>query len=213
VIPPFVTDDTFEPHDVTRPDFVPSSGGFVMFAGALTPHKGIDTLLDAWTGVDAAVPLVLVGLRGPDTPRHFPKDVTVVENVPHKDVLRAWRYCSVAVVPSRWPEPIGMVALEAMAAGRAVVASAAGGLVDLIQEGITGLLVPPGDAVALRASITRLLVDPAQRSAMGAAGRECAVKYSASVVVPQIERVYEEVIAAPPPAASAWTRLSALKRR
>jgi glycosyltransferase involved in cell wall biosynthesis len=169
-----------------------------MFAGALGPHKGVDVLVEAWRGLDSAVPLVLVGLRRHDTPRSFPDGVIVVENVPHGDVLRAWTHCAVAVVPSRWPDPCPLVALEAMAAGRPLVASAVGGLPDLVLDGTTGILVPPGDASALRASIVKLLAEPGQRARMGQAGRQRSASYSASVVVPQIERVYQEVIASPP---------------
>jgi glycosyltransferase involved in cell wall biosynthesis len=204
VIPPFVADDNFAPINVTRPKFVPSTGDFVMFAGSLTPHKGIDVLLDAWSGIDHAVPLVLAGLVGHDTPPQFPQNVTVAENVPHEEVLRAWMYCSVAVVPSLWPEPFGLVALEAMAAGRPVVASAEGGLIDLVRDGTTGTLVRSGDVSALRVGIQKLLANPELRSAMGLAGRERATNYAAKVVVPQIERVYEEVVASSPPPSPAW---------
>ncbi len=88
VIPPFLSDDSFPTEAPARPDFVPASGDYVMFAGALGPHKGVDVLLQAWGGFDPAVPLVLVGIHRQDTPRRFPEGVRVVENVPHDDVLR-----------------------------------------------------------------------------------------------------------------------------
>jgi glycosyltransferase involved in cell wall biosynthesis len=197
VIPPFLSDDSFEPA-ADRPAFVPATGDYVMFAGALGPHKGVDVLLEAYGGLDPWVPLVLVGLRRNDTPDRFPDGVIVVENVPHGDVMRAWAHCAVAVVPSRWPEPAGLVALEAMAAGRPVVASAVGGLADIVLDDTTGILVPAGDATALRAGIHQLLADPARRVRMGEAGRERAASYAAGVVVPQIERVYREAIAERP---------------
>jgi glycosyltransferase involved in cell wall biosynthesis len=200
VIPPFLSDDSFRPVDAVRPAFVPAAGDYVMFAGQLGPHKGVDVLLEAYGGLNPAIPLVLVGLRRHDTPHRFPDGVIVAENVPHEDVLRAWTHCAVAVVPSRWPDPSPLVALEAMAAGRPVVASAVGGLPDLVLDGTTGILVPPGDAQALRASIVQLLADPERRTRMGQAGRQRAAGYSASVVLPQIEEVYQEVIASPPKA-------------
>jgi glycosyltransferase involved in cell wall biosynthesis len=198
VIPPFLPDDNFQPAGADRPAFVPATGDYVMFAGALGLHKGVDVLLEACAGLDPAVPLVLVGLRHKDTPSHFPDGVIVVENVPHDDVMRAWAHCAVAVVPSRWPEPFGLTALEAMAAGRPVVASSVGGLPDFVLDGTTGILVPAGDVRALRAGILQLLADPERRARMGQAGRQRAASYSASAVVPQIERVYQEVIANPP---------------
>ncbi|HEV2029134.1 MAG TPA: glycosyltransferase family 4 protein [Candidatus Dormibacteraeota bacterium] len=196
VIPPFLPDDSFPSGDTGRPEFVPATGEYLMFAGALGPHKGLDVLLEAWAGLDVAIPLVLVGIRREDTPHHFPDGVTVAENVPNADVLRAWAHCTFAVVPSRWPEPFGRVALEAMGAGRAVVASAAGGLADLVVDGTTGILVPPGDVAALRAAIQQLLTNPGRREDMGVAGRQRAAEFSASVVIPRVERVYDEVVGA-----------------
>jgi glycosyltransferase involved in cell wall biosynthesis len=206
VIPPFLSDSSFQQVNCLRPAFVPADSDYLMFAGALGPHKGIDVLLEAWRGLDPAIPLVLAGLRRHDTPHRFPEGVIVAEDVPHSDVLRAWAHCTVAVVPSRWPDPCPLVALEAMAAGRPVIASSVGGLPDLVRDGITGILVPPGDVQALRASIAQLLRDPEQRSRMGEAGRQRAADYSANALVPQIERVYREVTASPPPPAIAKGR-------
>ena len=194
IIPPFVPDEAFHADQGGRPTFVPAEGDYLMFAGALGSHKGLDILLEAWAGLEPKIPLVLAGIRRPDTPRSFPVGVIVSEEVPHEDVLRAWGHCLVAVVPSVWPEPFGMVALEAMAAGRPVVASAVGGLADLVVDGATGILVPPGDAAALRSAIQQLLGDPLLRARMGAEGRRRAAAYSADVVVAAWERVFREVI-------------------
>ena len=196
IIPPFVPDEVFQLDGTARPPFVPPQGDYLMFAGALAPHKGIDVLLEAWQGLKSPIPLVLVGLRSHDTPRQFPDGVIVVENVPHSDVLRAWQHSTIAVVPSRWPEPFATSAIEAMAVGRPVVASAVGGLPDMIQDGVTGTLVPPNNSHALLRSIAMLIAEPELRTRMGQAARHHAANYSASVVVPQIERVYREVVAA-----------------
>jgi glycosyltransferase involved in cell wall biosynthesis len=194
VIPPFLPDDSFPPSDAQRPAFVPATGEYLMFAGALGAHKGIDVLIEAWAGLDPVIPLVLAGLPSPDMPDHFPDGVIVAKNVPHEDVMRAWANCSIAVVPSLWPDPSPLVALEAMAASRPVVASAVGGLTNLVVDGTTGILVPPGDSAALRAGIRQLLGDPARREAMGRAGRQRAAAFSASALVPRVERLYEEII-------------------
>ena len=196
IIPPFVPDEVFRLDDVVRPAFVPSEGDYLMFAGALGPHKGIDILLEAWQGLSVTIPLVLVGLRRHDTPPQFPDGVIVAENVPHSDVLSAWKHCTLAIVPSLWPEPFGLTALEAMAAGRPVVASAVGGLPEHIQDGVTGILVPPKDSGALLLNVERLMAQPELRARLGDAAQEHAASYSANVVVPQIERVYREVVAA-----------------
>ena len=80
---------------------------------------------------------------------------------------------AVVCVPSR-REGYGVVAREAMAHGRPVVATAVGGLVDVVDDGVTGLLVPPGDVRSLRAALERLLADPELRARLGAAAREHA---------------------------------------
>jgi len=195
IVPPFLADDSFEVADHGRPEFVPPTGDYLMFAGALGPHKGIDVLLDAYAELRTNVPLVVVGLRRHDSPSCFPPGVIVVEDVPHDDVMRAFRHCAIALVPSRWPDPCPLVALEAMAAGAPVIASATGGLVEQVADGVTGRLVPPGDVAALRAAIADLLADPDVRRRMGAAGRRRALAYSAGTVVPRIEAVYREVTA------------------
>ena len=195
VIRPFVSEEAFHADEGMRPAFVPPKTDYLMFAGALGPHKGVDVLLEAWSGLEPKLPLVLAGIRRRDTPRHFPAGVIVAEEVPHNDVLHAWGHCVAAVVPSVWPEPFGLVAAEAMAAGRPVVASAVGGLAEVIVDGVTGILVPPGDAVALRSAIQRLLANPTLRARMGGEGRNRAAEYSTTVAVTKWERVYREVIA------------------
>jgi glycosyltransferase involved in cell wall biosynthesis len=79
--------------------------------------------------------------------------------------------CDVCIVPALWPEPFGIVAVEAMAAGRPVVASSAGGLSAIVVDGETGLLVPPGDPVALAGALERLLGDRGLVVRMGDSAR------------------------------------------
>lgn len=197
VIPPFVPDDVFQAGRSGRPGFVPQEGQYLMFAGALTHHKGLDVLLEAWSGVAPAVPLVLAGLRWPESPTRFPAGVHLAENVPRSDVLRAWAHSIAGVVPSTWPEPHALVAMEAMAAGRPVVASRVGGLADIVTDGVTGLLVSPGNVPELQAALQRVVDDPEGCARMGTAAREDARRFRKDVIVPQIEQVYRDVIASP----------------
>ena len=106
---------------------------------------------------------------------------------------RTWRRSTIALIPSIWPDPCPTVAIEAMALGRPVIASKIGGLPDLVDDGITGILVPPGDSDALRHAIVRLLDDLDLRERMGRAGKNKFIKFHASTVVPRIEDVYYEV--------------------
>ena len=194
VMPTFMEDRLFEtPRAQAPPPFAPGDE-FVMFVGALGPHKGVDVLLEAHRRLDRPMPLLLVGTRARDVPQRLPDRVTAVAEVAAPEVMAAWRSCTVAVVPSRWPEPLGQVALEAMASGRAVVASAVGGLVDVITHGETGLLVAPGDPAALAAAVSLLADDPSLRSRLGTAARRRAELYRASVVIDRLEGIFEELV-------------------
>ena len=112
--PPMVPDDLLRvDRETPRPEFLPAEDGFVMFAGALGLHKGIDVLLAARRRMRNAVPLVLLGMPSHDTPRIDDPGITVVRNVPHPQVMASWRRASVAVVPSVGNEALGLVAVEA----------------------------------------------------------------------------------------------------
>ena len=90
----------------------------------------------------------------------------------HDKLPQLYSRADICVVPSLWPEPFGMVAVEAMASGRPVVASKTGGLADSVVDGETGFLVPPGDAPALADKLRVLLDDAELRTGMGRRGRE-----------------------------------------
>jgi glycosyltransferase involved in cell wall biosynthesis len=134
----------------------------VLYAGRLSPEKGIRELVEATQGMN----LVVAG----DGPLRslVPGALGLL---PHAELDHLYARAAVVVLPS-YSEGLPLVVVEAMAHGRPVVASAVGGIPDLIVDGVTGLLVPPGDAVALRAAIEKLLADPALRRRMGVAGRE-----------------------------------------
>ncbi|QQQ78570.1 glycosyltransferase [Saccharothrix sp. 6-C] len=104
---------------------------------------------------------------------------------------------AVACVP--WYEPFGIVPLEAMACGVPVVASAVGGLIDTVVDGVTGVLVPPRDPSALARALHSLLADQARREACGLAGLDrVGVRYTWSRIAEDTERVYARVTAGRP---------------
>ncbi len=99
------------------------------------------------------------------------------------------------VVPSHG-EGFGLVALEAMERGRAVVASTVGGLPEIVADGVTGLVVPPHDPGALADALRTLLLDPDRVAAMGAAGRQRALEeFSQERCTERTEALYEEALA------------------
>jgi glycosyltransferase involved in cell wall biosynthesis len=103
----------------------------------------------------------------------------------------------VVVHASVLPEAFGQVVVEAMLAGKPVVATALGGPVEIVEDAVTGVLIPPGDVPALRAAIESLLSAPTRAAAMGRRGRELALaRYSSHGYARQVESVYERVLSA-----------------
>lgn len=172
---------------------------FILFVGALQAHKGLDVLLQAYAllgrlGSTSRPPLVLIGTRWPDTPRSVPTGVTLLEDVPHEVVMQAWRRALFGVVPSIWPDPLPGVVREAMSQGRAVVATAVGGNLDMIIPDVTGLLVPPGDARALARAFEVLITDEGMRRRLGNAARLSLEGLDAVTIAGRFERFYEAAI-------------------
>jgi len=184
-----------------RPEGLPARDGYILFVGALGTHKGLRVLLEAYDGLPEHTrpPLLLIGTRQADTPERFPEGVSVIYDAPHAAVLAAYDGAVVGVVPSLWAEPFGQVAVEAMARGLPLVASARGALAELVDDGETGLLVPPGDVASLREALQALLTDPALRARMGQAGRRRARRFALSAVAARIEAVYAELLATASP--------------
>jgi glycosyltransferase involved in cell wall biosynthesis len=169
------------PEEVAAEDDPPH----VLFAGRLSTEKGVLELIAAANGL----PLVVVGdgpLRG-----RVPQALGFLS---HEELERRYGRAAVVACPSR-REGFGVVAAEAMAHGRPVVASAVGGLLDLVSDEETGLLVPPGDVEALRGALERLLADPQLRRRLGEAGRERArAQLSWDVVVDRTLVAYDDAL-------------------
>jgi glycosyltransferase involved in cell wall biosynthesis len=157
---------------------LPAAARLVGSVARLDPVKGLDRLLAAGAAVAAARPdvhLVLAG-DGPDGARlrALASGPALAGRVHflglRRDVPRVLAALDVFALPSL-AEGYGLAALEALAAGAAVVASRAGGVPEVVADGRTGLLVEPGDAAGLAAALGRLLDDAALRARLGAAGR------------------------------------------
>ncbi len=113
-----------------------------------------------------------------------------------QDIWKFWDALDIAVVPSTEPEPFGMVAIEAMLAGKPVVAANHGGLTEIVLDGQTGFLFEPGNDDALASALRKLLDDPQMRTRFGQAGKERAsTVFSLRNHVEQFEAVFEEITA------------------
>jgi glycosyltransferase involved in cell wall biosynthesis len=106
-----------------------------------------------------------------------------------EDIKAAYAALDISVVPSAFPEPFGGVVTESMAMGKPVVGSRAGGIVEQVEDGVTGYLVPPGDSEELAAALDRLLADAELRRRMGENGRK---RFLAMF---RFEPFYEKVLA------------------
>lgn len=149
----------------------------VVFAGRVITAKGVGVLVRAARELDAEVVVCGDGWQL-DAMRRLAARLGVTERVRFTgwlgpaELARELAEASVVALPALWPEPFGLVGIEAHAAGRPVVASATGGVRDWLDDGVSGLLVEPGDAHALAATLTELLADPERQARLGLAGRE-----------------------------------------
>jgi glycosyltransferase involved in cell wall biosynthesis len=189
----------------------------VLFVGRLTPHKGIDVLIRA---LPPGARLTVVGTGGHDTrppERDYPlllrslaadRQVEFVGAVDDEELARRYRTAAVVVVPSveqTWygrrmavSELLGLVALEAMASGTPVIASRVGGLAEIVKDGVTGYLVPPGDVRALRGRLDTVLGDPATAARLGANARERVLaELTWNRCAERCLEAYEELLAGP----------------
>lgn len=112
-----------------------------------------------------------------------------------RDALSLTAEADIAVVPSTRPEPFGMTVVEAMALGRAVVVSDAGGPAEIVRPGRDGLLVPPGDVKALAQAIAHLIEHPTEAKLMAVSGRERAAQFSIEQMTTQVLRLGEDLLA------------------
>ncbi len=155
---------------------------YVLFVGRITHQKGLSTLLAAAPSIVGAQLVLAAG--APDTEElareteeavaQFDDAVWIEQMLPKDEVIELLSHATVFVCPSIY-EPLGIVNLEAMACGTAVVASRVGGIPEVVVEGETGLLVPPEDPEALAQAINKLVAAPERARAMGEAGRRRAV--------------------------------------
>lgn len=145
----------------------------LLMAGRLTPPKGVETLIRALRQLPG-VALDVLG-DGPERARlarELPAQIRWHGQRPVEEVSERIAGAAAVIVPSLWPENQPYAVLEAQARARPVVASRIGGIPEMIEDGRTGLLVPPGDAEALAVAIRRLLDRPQEAAAMGKLARQ-----------------------------------------
>lgn len=169
----------------------------VVFAGRVVTPKGVAVLIRAARKVDAEFVICGDGWQL-GAMRRLARRLGVQERVRFTgwlapaELARELAQASVVAVPSLWPEPFGLVGIEAHAAGRPVVASATGGVRDWLQHGVSGLCVKPGDPGALAGALNELLADPARQGEMGEAGRKLvSERFTAEHHVAALAQAYQ----------------------
>ena len=185
------------PAGTVDPRFGPS---MIFACRQLFPRKGIRFLVEAAAQLKPRFPDLKVVVAGDGFERpdlialaerlDIARDVTFLGWVPNSDLPQYYRAAALSVIPSL-EEGFGIPAAEAMGCETAVVASDAGGLPEVVEHGVTGLIVPRGDANALAEAIGALLADPARRARMGQAGRERALRlFDWDRTAEQFEQIY-----------------------
>ncbi|MBI4133737.1 glycosyltransferase [Candidatus Uhrbacteria bacterium] len=180
------------------PTFV---GDYVAYVGRLSPEKGLPVLLEAARALPET-PFKIAG-TGPEEERlratvahHELRNVEFVGRLDGVSRDRFYRNALCLVVPSIWYEVFGRVVLEAYAAGKPVIASRIGALPEVVREGETGLLFPPGDPRALAEAIRLLVEDVSRRRTMGEVARRVVeLEYTPELHYERMLRIYKEVIA------------------
>ncbi|MGY1836929.1 glycosyltransferase [Blastococcus sp. SYSU DS0510] len=183
-----------------RPGSRPTGGLRIGYVGRLAPQKRPDLVVRAFGRMAEPAQLVVVG-DGPERPRveslvaRSPaRDrIRLSGFVPHDAVPGVLEGLDVLVLPSAYEE-MGSVLVEAMAAGLPVVASDVGGIPEVVRDGETGLLVPPGDVAALAAALDRLVADDRLRGRLARAARWRAAAYAWPELSSRVAGVYAAVL-------------------
>lgn len=187
--------ESAEPYRHPRP--------YVLAIGRLVPQKGFDVLIDAYAQAALRSHDLLIAGEGPELAalraqaqaRGLNGTVHFVGRADRKTAVALFKGCSFFVLPSRL-EPQGIVNLEAMAAGKGVIASAVGGVPEIVRDAITGLLVPPGDATEMAGALKRVASDDRLRRMLGEAGRETAKSFDWSMIAQEYLSLYSSVTGA-----------------
>lgn len=212
VVPAGIDTALFSPGDrvmarraVGMPDGVPG----MLFVGRIDPIKGIDVLVDALCGLRSALwqtapPhlwLIGGGTNDPGAPAlleharalNLLDSITFVGSVPHAELPPWYRAADVVAVPSLY-ESFGLVAVEAMASGTPVVASRAGGLTFTVDDGVSGLLVPPNDPPALTHALYDVLTDTTLRDHLGANAIHTAASFGWPAITDRLVHIYDRLV-------------------
>ncbi|BAZ48250.1 group 1 glycosyl transferase [Nostoc sp. NIES-4103] len=175
----------------------------ILFAGRIVPYKGIEWLIKALTKTDPEIHLDIAGDGwGKPAMEKLAHQMQLSDRITwhswcHGEKLEElYQQCFAVVFPSVWPEPAGLVTLEAYARYRPVIASAVGGIPEHLRDGETGILVPPNDIPKLAAAINELASNYQKSRDMGKEGKAWfEQEFTIDVHIQRLEKLYEKTIA------------------
>lgn len=177
---------------------------YILGIGRLVPQKGFDVLIKAFAKAQIESHELLIAGEGPERSAleelsrtlGVKQRVHFVGRADRAKVVALFNGCSFFVLPSRL-EPLGIVNLEAMAAGKAVIASDVGGVPEIVRDGETGMLIPCEDISALGNAMRRMASDEEMRQRMGAAGRVQAESFCWPRIADSYEWIYRNLLSRP----------------
>ncbi len=207
IIPNGVDLDHFSP-DVSPIDEFCDGKLNILFVGRLEKRKGLNYLLEAFKQVKQEIPNSRLIIVGPGTrlrhkyeklvARSGLKDVVFAGFVSYDELPRYYKTADVFCAPATGRESFGIILLEAMAAGKPIVASNIEGYASVVTHGVDGLLVPPKDKETLAQALISVLTDQSLRQEMGAKGRVKALEYSWEHIAQNVLNYYVRVLGEPP---------------
>jgi glycosyltransferase involved in cell wall biosynthesis len=196
-----------KPHFVSPdPGFSTQDGGYALFAGSLSEEKGVATLLQAWSMLKKPIPLLMAGSgpmqatveawarnHGIRSGLHLP-----LGQIGRNHLLQLMRGATFLVIPSQWDEPFGMVAIEALACGVPVIASDAGALPEIIQDGVSGMIFSKKDPAELAEKAALLWSDRRLRRRLSEGARgSYLLHYTEEKNYSQLMSIYRSAGASP----------------
>lgn len=195
VIPPAVS-------DFSKPPVPLKHEGKLLYVGQLVRGKGVDILLRALAMTNLGQTLQIIGTGNDEQHlKSLTKKLGLDTRVqflgwrPHHELADFYDDADIVVVPSRWPEPFGMVGLEALLRQRPVIASKVGGIPDWLDDGETGVLFPVNDEASLAKAIERLTMDTALATEMGIQGRvQILARFSFDAFITKLANLMQQRI-------------------
>lgn len=207
IIPNGVDLDHFSPNVSPIDEFCDGKLN-ILFVSRLEKRKGLNYLLEAFMQVKQEIPNSRLIVVGPGTrlrrkyekqvKRSSLEDVVFTGLVPYDELPRYYKTADVFCAPATGRESFGIILLEAMAAGKPIVASNIEGYASVVSHEVEGLLVPPRDKEMLARALISLLTDPSLRQEMGARGRAKAMEYSWEHIARSVLDYYIRVLSEPP---------------